>query len=114
MLLAAEIGGVQIEDVHREISSPDHEAGHFRPCGIGDEQCVGADVERRRGAEFAAPHSDGAHVLKVRIQHVRDHAQHVREFAVCNFVLEVADDDRAEVLAHAKVCLAPIKRNSPG
>ena len=91
-----------------------HEASHLRPSAIGDEQRVGADVERRGRAEFAAPHADGAHVLEVLIQHVRDHAQHVGKLAVCDLVLEVADDDRGEVLAHDIDCLAPIRRNRPG
>ena len=109
-----EIGGVLIEDVRRKFPTQHHEAGHLGPGAVGDEQRVGADVERRRGAEFAAPQSDGAHVLEVLIQHVRHHAEHVGQIAVCDLILEVADDDRGEVLAHASDCLAPIRRNSAG
>src|SRR5262249_42701246 len=43
----------------------------------------------------------------------RDHAQDVREFAVCGFVLEVADDDIGEVL-HEISCRPPRKRIMAG
>ena len=54
-IAGGEIGGVLVEDVHRELPAQHHEASHLRPSAIGDEQRVGADVEWRRGAEFAAP-----------------------------------------------------------
>ena len=107
-------GGVLIEDVHREFPAQRHEAGHLSPCGIRDEERIGADVERRRGAEFTAPHLDGAHVLKVLVQHVRDHAEHVGQLAVGDFVLEVDDDNGCEIFAHDSSCLAPIRRNRAG
>ena len=109
-----EIGGVLIEDVHREFPPERHEASHLGPCAVGNEQRVGSDVERRRRAEFAAPQTDGAHVLEIFIQHVRHHAQHVRKFAVRDLVLEIADDDRARSSAHDTDCFAPIRRNRAG
>ena len=74
-----------------------HEAGELGPGGVRDDQGVGAGVERRPRAEFAAPHADGPHVAQVLIQHVRHHAQDVRQVAVGDLVLEVDDDDRPEV-----------------
>ena len=67
-------------------------------------------------AELAAPQLDGAHVLKVLIQHVRNHAKHVRQFTVCDLILEVADVDRGEVLLtlHRLPILAPISGARPG
>ena len=53
-------------------------------------------------------------MLKVFIQHVRDHAQHVRQFTVGDLVFEVADDDRGEILAHDSDCFAPIRRSRAG
>ena len=95
-----EIGGVQIENVRRELPPQRHEAGQFGPCAVGDEERVVADVERRRGAEFSPPLSDGAHVLEVLIQHVRDHAQHFGKVAgdeivvaADGLIFEVDDND---------------------
>ena len=102
-----------IEDVHRERPAQHLEAGHFRPGAVGDKQRVGADVERRFGAEFAAPQSDGAYVAKLFIQHMGDHAQRIGKVAVCDFVFEIANNDGAEIIAHDVDCLAPIKRKSP-
>ena len=105
---------MQVEDVYRELPAQHHEARHLGPRAVGDEQRIGADVERRGRAKFSAPHADGAHVLKILIQHVRDHAQHVGKSAVLDFVFEVDDVDGGEVLAHDSDCFAPIIRNSAG
>ena len=55
-------------------------------------------------AKFAAPLTDGAYVPEAPIQHVRDHTKHVRESAVRDLVLEVADDDVAKLLTTATAC----------
>ena len=91
-----------------------HEAAHLGPSAVGDEQCVGADVEWRGRAKISAPHSNGVHVPEIFIQHVRHHAQDVREVAISYFIFEIADDDRSKIPLHNVDCLAPIKRNSPG
>ena len=64
--------------------------------------------------KFSAPHPDGAHVLKILIQHVHDHAQHPGKSTVFDFVFEVDDVDRGKVLAHDSDCFAPILRSSAG
>ena len=92
-----------------------HEAGHFRPRAVGDEQRVGADVERRRRAEFAAPQPDGAHVLKVLVQHVRHHAEHVGQ--VRRRRSRIRSRQTTIVVkfsAHDSDCFAPIRRSRPG
>ena len=81
---------------------------------VGDEQRIGADVEGRARAELAAPQLDGAHVLEMLVEHVRHHAQRIWKIAVGDLILEVADDDRAEIPAHDTDCFAPIKRSRPG
>ena len=44
-----EIGGVQVEDVFRELPAQRHETGQLGPRAIGDEERVVADVEGRLG-----------------------------------------------------------------
>ena len=63
---------------------------------IGDEERVRSDVEGWRRAEFAAPLTNGTHVPETPIQHMRDHAKNVREFAVADLVFEVGHDDGVE------------------
>ena len=107
-------GGVEIEDVYRELPTQRHEASHFGPGAIGHEECVRSGVERRSCTEIFAPHSNGAHVSEVFIQHVHHHAQHPREVPVSDLVLEVADIDDGEVLAHDIDGFAPSKRARAG
>jgi len=75
---------------------------------------VGPGIERRGGAEFVPPLADGANVLEVLVQHVGDHTQDLRQVAVCDFILKVADYDRPEVIIHDIDCFAPISRNKAG
>ena len=53
-------------------------------------------------------------MLKVFVENVRDHTQDIGDVAICDFVFEVADDDRAEVVAHDIDCRAPIRRYMSG
>ena len=50
-----EVGGVQIKDVYRKLPAQLHEACQLRPCAVGDEESVGANVKGRSGAEVATP-----------------------------------------------------------
>ena len=91
-----------------------HEARHLRPGAVGNEQRVGADIERRRRAEFAAPQPDGAHVLEILVQHVRHHAEHVGQIAVGDLVFEIADDDRGEIVRSRQVLLGADQAQQAG
>jgi hypothetical protein len=113
-ITGGEVGGVQVEDMYGELPAERLEARHLCPRAVSNEQRVGADVERWSRAEVATPQADGAYVLKVFVQHVHDHAQHTGKSAVFDFVFEVADVDRGEVLAHDSDCFAPIFRNNAG
>jgi hypothetical protein len=105
---------MEIENVDGELPAKHLETSHLRPCAIGDEQRVGTNIERRCSAKLAAPQTDGAHVSKIFIEHMRDHAQHVREIAFPTFVLEVGDHDLRKISTHDTDCLAPISRSNPG
>src|SRR5262245_15881512 len=105
---------MQVEDVYWKWPTQGYETSQLGPRAVGDEKCVGADVERRDRAELSAPHADGAHVLEELVQHVHDHAQHARKPAGFDFVFEVNDVDLGEVLAHDSDCFAPILRSSAG
>ena len=105
---------MQIEDMYRKLPTQNYETGQLGPRTVGDEQRIGADIERRGRAKLSPPHADGAHVLKKLIQHVHDHAQHTGKSAVFDFVFEVDDVDGGEVLTHDSDCFAPIFRNSAG
>jgi hypothetical protein len=109
-----QVGGVQVEDVLGEFPAQHHKTGELGPGAIGDEQRVGADIEGRRRTEFTTPQSDGADVPEILVQHVRHHAQHVRQLAVFDLIFEVADDDCREMPAHSSTCLAPIMRSRAG
>src|SRR5262249_9026511 len=106
----SEIGSVKVKDVYRKWPAQNYETGQLGPRAISNEKRVTADVERWGLAKLSAPHPDGAYVLKILIQHAHDHAQHARKSARLNLVFEVADVDRAEVLAHDSDCFAPILR----
>ena len=71
-----EIGGVQIVNVFRKAPAELQEAGHLGPERIADDQRVVVDRERRRGAELAAPASDGLDVPEIAVQDIGDQAQH--------------------------------------
>src|SRR5262249_3647383 len=109
---SCQVGSMLIKDIGWKLPSQRHEAGHLRPCGVCHEKRIVTDIKRWRCAEVSAPHPNGTYVLKVLVQHVRDHAQDVRKFAVCDFVLEVADNNRREV--HDTDCFAPIRRSKAG
>ena len=51
---------------------------------------------------------------EIFIQHVRHHTEHVRQIAGGDFVFEIANDNRTEVLGHDSDCFAPISRNKTG
>ena len=61
------------------------------------------------------PHSNGVHVPEVLVQHVRHHAQRLREPAVGDLILEIDDDGLfRKIPAHDSFCLAPIFRRIAG
>ena len=118
MLLVAEIGGVQIVDVHRKPPAELQEARHLGPQAVADDQRIGADIEWRCRAELAAPEPDGADVPEILIQHVGHHAEHARKIAVVDLIFEIDDDDRAKAVFdcrhQSRSGFAPIRRSRAG
>jgi hypothetical protein len=69
------------------------EACHLRPRRIGDEKRIVSDVERWPRPELTTPLPNGANMLKMFVQLVQHHTQHVRELTVADFIFEVRDDN---------------------
>ena len=103
-----------IEDMYRECPAQYFEALHLGPSAIGNKQGIGTDIEGRALAEFPAPQLYGAHMFEMFIEHMRHHAKRIRKITVVDLILEVGDDDRAEITTHDTDCFAPIKRSRPG
>ena len=102
MLLTEKISGVQIIDVFRGAPAELEKTRHLRPERITDDQRIIVDRKRRRGAELTSPTSDGFHVLQIAVQDGGDQTQHDRQAAIFDFVLEVEDNDAAEMFPRAR------------
>ena len=114
-----QIGGVKVVDVHGKAPAELQEARHFGPQAVADDQRIGSDIERRRRSKLAAPESDGVDVPEILVQHIRHHAEHVRQIAVVDLIFEIDNGDRAKTVfdpgpSSRRSCLAPIRRSSAG
>jgi hypothetical protein len=53
-------------------------------------------------------------VLKVFVEQVRNQTQHIRQVAFFDLVLEIGNDNAAEILAHDSFCFPPTNRKKAG